>query len=551
MRRFQALPADLRISALIAFVVALGFGVIAPALPLLAAEFGVGSAVVGAAISAFAVVRLATAVVNSRFVQRFGERRVIAWGLWMQGATMIAASFAPDFTLLIALRAIGGMGSSAFTIAAMSLVLRTAPPDARGSGISTFQLGFMLGALAGPAAGGALADVNPRLPFLLYGVTLLVAAAISQLKLSPGIPPPEPRHAAGGAAPAEAGQAGSLPRGTYVRAFAAALITSFTVGWLFYGLRNSTILVFATEELGSSGTFIGLAMLGTAVTQLISVPAFGRWGDLRGRRPAMITAGVLGIVAVALLCLPPGEAVFLASMALLGVAGGGLSAAPAALLADISGNSPARNVAWFNMSSDVGAIIGPVAAGAVADALSFQAAFLITTLILVVVVVSSVAMRETLAAPSSANSPANPPSKGTPMPGPAPVPIPETLPFWEGAANGELRVQRCTSCERHYFYPRPFCPACGSADVEWTTVSGAARLLSYVINHRPLPPFDPATPVVVALVELAEGPRLMTNIVGVPPEPEHLELDMPLQVCFVERGEHTLPVFAPAGEVAR
>ncbi|MET8993336.1 MFS transporter, partial [Nonomuraea wenchangensis] len=190
MKRFQALPADLRISALIAFVVALGFGVIAPALPLLAAEFGVGSAVVGAAISAFAVVRLATAVVNSRFVQRFGERRVIAWGLWLQGATMIVASFAPDFTLLITLRAIGGMGSSAFTIAAMSLVLRTAPADARGSGISTFQLGFMLGAIAGPAMGGVLADVNPRLPFLLYGATLLVAAAISQLKLSPGVPPP-------------------------------------------------------------------------------------------------------------------------------------------------------------------------------------------------------------------------------------------------------------------------------------------------------------------------------------------------------------------------
>ncbi|MFK4038830.1 MFS transporter [Nonomuraea wenchangensis] len=548
MRRFQALPADLRISALIAFVVALGFGVIAPALPLLAAEFGVGSAVVGAAISAFAVVRLATAVVNSRFVQRFGERRVIAWGLWLQGVTMIVASFAPDFTLLITLRAVGGMGSSAFTIAAMSLVLRTAPPDARGSGISTFQLGFMLGAIAGPAAGGVLADVNPRLPFLLYGATLLVAAAISQLKLSHGVPPPPAsRHAAG----SPSAGAGALPRGTYVRAFAAALIASFTVGWLFYGLRNSTILVFATEELGGSGTFIGVAMLGTAVTQVISVRAFGRWGDVRGRRPAMITAGVLGGVAVALLCLPAGEAVFLASMALLGVAGGGLSATPAALLADISGSSPARNVAWFNMSSDVGAIIGPVAAGAVADALSFQAAFLITTLILAVVVVSSAVMRETLAAPSSARPPVTPSVKGTAMPGPAPVPIPETLPFWEGAANGELRVQRCASCERHYFYPRPFCPVCGSADVEWTTASGAARLLSYVINYRPLPPFDPATPVVVALVELAEGPRLMTNIVGVPPEPEHLELDMPLQVCFVERGEHTLPVFAPAGEVAR
>ncbi|GAA4535695.1 Zn-ribbon domain-containing OB-fold protein [Nonomuraea ferruginea] len=132
------------------------------------------------------------------------------------------------------------------------------------------------------------------------------------------------------------------------------------------------------------------------------------------------------------------------------------------------------------------------------------------------------------------------------MPGPAPAPIPETLPFWEGAADKELRVQRCTPCSRHYFYPRPFCPRCGSEEVEWTTVSGDARLVSYIINYRPFPPFDPATPVVVALVELAEGPRMMTNIVGIAPEPENLELDMPLKAEFIEYEDYTLPVFAPA-----
>ncbi|PZG09659.1 DNA-binding protein [Nonomuraea aridisoli] len=113
-----------------------------------------------------------------------------------------------------------------------------------------------------------------------------------------------------------------------------------------------------------------------------------------------------------------------------------------------------------------------------------------------------------------------------------------------------MRVQRCTSCAQHYFYPRPFCPRCGSGEVEWTAVSGEARLVSYIINHRPLPPFDPGTPIIVALVELAEGPRLMTNIVGVAPDPENLELDMPLKVEFTQREGFTLPVFAPAGAVA-
>jgi uncharacterized OB-fold protein len=133
---------------------------------------------------------------------------------------------------------------------------------------------------------------------------------------------------------------------------------------------------------------------------------------------------------------------------------------------------------------------------------------------------------------------------------PAPEPTPDTLPYWEAAARSELRIQHCNACAEYYFYPRPACPRCGSDDVEWRLASGDARLVSYVINQRPLPPFDKDTPVVIALVELAEGPRMMSNIVGVAPDPASLELDMPLTVQFVERGDQKLPVFAPAGKVA-
>ncbi|MGY1752478.1 Zn-ribbon domain-containing OB-fold protein [Blastococcus sp. SYSU D01042] len=131
------------------------------------------------------------------------------------------------------------------------------------------------------------------------------------------------------------------------------------------------------------------------------------------------------------------------------------------------------------------------------------------------------------------------------MPGPEPLPTPDTAPYWEGAAAGELRIQQCTSCTRHYFYPRPFCPNCGSAEVEWRVTSGRATLVSYVINHRPIPPAD--QPLVIALVQLEEGPRMMTNVVGVEPLPENLPLDLPLRVTFEQRGEHSIPVFTPAG----
>jgi uncharacterized protein len=125
-----------------------------------------------------------------------------------------------------------------------------------------------------------------------------------------------------------------------------------------------------------------------------------------------------------------------------------------------------------------------------------------------------------------------------------PQPTPETVPYWEGTRAGELRIQHCKACGRHYFYPRPFCRYCSALDVEWTRSSGRARLISYVINHRPLPGFEGVSPV-IALVELDEGPRLMTNIINVDPVPEALPLDMRLQVSFAERGDVMLPVFEP------
>jgi uncharacterized OB-fold protein len=89
------------------------------------------------------------------------------------------------------------------------------------------------------------------------------------------------------------------------------------------------------------------------------------------------------------------------------------------------------------------------------------------------------------------------------------------------------------------------CPACGSRDVVWFTASGRATLYSYVINHRPAPGFEDDAPYAIAVVELDEGPRMMTSIVGLPATPEALELDMPLQVQFERRGDVSLPVFGP------
>lgn len=134
------------------------------------------------------------------------------------------------------------------------------------------------------------------------------------------------------------------------------------------------------------------------------------------------------------------------------------------------------------------------------------------------------------------------------LPKPVPRPTPETERFWAGTAVGELWIQRCTACTKPYFYPRDYCPRCSSDAVEWFRCSGRASLHSYVIEHRPGPGYADDVPYVVAVVELDEGPRLMTNIVGVEPDPEKLPLDLPLEVTFEARGELNIPMFAPRSE---
>ncbi|MBN8873576.1 MAG: Zn-ribbon domain-containing OB-fold protein [Rhodospirillales bacterium] len=133
-----------------------------------------------------------------------------------------------------------------------------------------------------------------------------------------------------------------------------------------------------------------------------------------------------------------------------------------------------------------------------------------------------------------------------PEPGRAlPQPTPETQHFWEGTKAGELRLQRCDACAKVYFPPRPFCPGCASRQVSVFKASGKGVLYSYVIHHRPVPGFKP--PYAIAVVQLEEGPRMMTNIVECAQTPEALQLDMPVEVVFEAQTDTiTLPLFRPA-----
>jgi uncharacterized protein len=129
-----------------------------------------------------------------------------------------------------------------------------------------------------------------------------------------------------------------------------------------------------------------------------------------------------------------------------------------------------------------------------------------------------------------------------------PIPTPASQPYWDALDRHELLIQRCKSCRSHVFYPRISCPVCGSRQLGWIPASGRATLHTFVISHIPAPGFDDELPYVIAIVELEEGPRMMTNLRGVAPDPMHLQIDMKLEVCFERRADRTLPMFRPAGD---
>ena len=129
--------------------------------------------------------------------------------------------------------------------------------------------------------------------------------------------------------------------------------------------------------------------------------------------------------------------------------------------------------------------------------------------------------------------------------GALPVPTHDTQPYWDAAKEHRLVLPYCAACDAYDFYPRPFCRQCFSWDIEWRDASGKGTLHTYVINHRPARGFDEMTPYVIAVVELEEGPRMMTNIVmEEEPTVDNLRIDAPVEVVFDDvTDEVTLPRF--------
>ena len=393
------LPSEVAVLAAIAFCVALGFGIVAPAIPLFARTFGVSAFLAGAVVSAFAFVRLISSPGAGLLVNRIGERRVLATGLAIVAVSSLAAAFAQSYWQLLVLRGIGGFGSTMFTVSALALLLRTVTAQMRGRAAGVYQAGFLFGGVAGPLVGGLVIAVSIRAPFIIYAFTLAAATVVTLVWLKDPPPREEPDEEA---VPDEASQPLPLRTALRDRGYLAALATNLSIGFSIFGLRAALIPLFVVEGLRQAPSLIGVGFLvAAAVHAALLLPA-GRMADTKGRKPAMIIGGATAVGGLLVLTVTHNIPVFLVAMVVLGVSAAFLGPAPAAVVGDVTHGRPGGTpVAAFQMVSDFGAIIGPLVGGLLLDAAGFGPAFVFAAALSAIGLVAALFMPETLRRPGA------------------------------------------------------------------------------------------------------------------------------------------------------
>ncbi|SDW64054.1 Predicted arabinose efflux permease, MFS family [Saccharopolyspora shandongensis] len=385
----SSLPREIWILVVGSFIVAVGMGIVAPALPTFATSFDVGVTAASFVISAFALMRLAFAPVSGRLVSFFGERSIYVWGITIVGISTAACAFAGSYWQLLIFRALGGTGSTMFTVSAVALLVRLAPPHLRGRASGVWATSFLLGNVSGPIIGGVMVGYSLRLPFVTYGIALFLAAFIGWLMLRTStLAAPQPDNGAPSMTVREAlGQ----------RAYRAAMLSNFSNGWAVYGVRIALVPLFVVEALRSTQSMAGVALSVFAVGNAAVLLLSGRMADKRGRKPLVLVGLLVSGLATASLGFTDSVPWFLVASLIAGMGAGILNPAQNAAVADIVGAKGKGGpvLAAFQMSADFGAILGPLIAGVLADTVSYQAAFAITGFTAVLGVVAWIGAPET------------------------------------------------------------------------------------------------------------------------------------------------------------
>lgn len=384
-------PRSIWVLVAAAFVIAIGYGLIAPVLPEYARSFDVGVTAASIIISAFAFFRLVFAPASGKLVAMLGERPVYLIGLFIVAVSTGACAFADSYWQLLVFRSLGGIGSTMFTVSAMGLLVRLADPGARGRISGLYASAFLIGNMFGPVIGGVLAGfLGMRVPFVIYAVALLVAMAVVWSMLR-DVHPAAVGKAAGAHPPMRLREALAHPT------YRAALGSNFANGWSSFGVRVALVPLFVVA-LGGSATLAGVALAVFAVGNTLALLPAGRIADQRGRKPLVIVGLAVAGLGTIWLGFVADNVLLLITCLIAGAGAGMFNAPQQAAVADIIGShrSGGPVLATFQMVSDVGAIIGPILAGLLVEHFSFKAAFVATGVICLLALLPWLRASETL-----------------------------------------------------------------------------------------------------------------------------------------------------------
>jgi len=374
---FHDLPPEVAILAAVSFAVALGFGIVAPAIPAFARQFGVSVAAAASVISVFALMRIVGALPAGRLVDRFGEPGVMAAGIAVVSVSSILAGFSRSFTELMVLRGGGGVGSAMFSISAQALLLGSVPGDQRGRASGLFSAGFLLGGISGPAVGGLVAAWSLRAPFFIYGTLLIVPGILAAVVLRRT---PNRRRPAAGRPPVRS--LATLRRAVRSATYRAAASANLADGFAALGVRGALVPLFVRDVMHRSAVWTGMGFLLFAALNGAALLPGGRVADTLGRRPVLIAGCTISAVGMVMLALLGGPWAYLAALAVAGFGSGLLDVAPAAMIGDIIDRGGGTLVASYQMAGDIGSVVGPVAGGLLVDSASYAAAFGLAAVVL-------------------------------------------------------------------------------------------------------------------------------------------------------------------------
>jgi MFS family permease len=385
--------------------VAIGFGILAPALPIFARTFDVTALQASAVISVFALMRFVFAPVAGVLVDRLGERIVLTSGLLIVATSSAIAGFSQTYLQLVAFRGIGGIGSCMFTVSALALLLRVVDSSQRGRAASAFQGGFLLGGVAGPAVGGIVVAISIRAPFFVYAASLFAAALVTLIFLTRARLQEREEEVSHG----QSNKLEELRTALRDKAYQAALGTNLIAGFVSFGLRSSVVPLFVVEGLQRGASLSGFGFLAAAAVQALVLLPAGRMADTQGRRKALLFGTIATAIGMVFLTLADaavnglgqaamlGTILFLVSMAIQGFGAAFLGSAPSAVIGDVMGGKKGGIVvATFQMMSDAGAILGPLAAGLLVDLFDFEWAFAFGAVLAILPILLVVRMPETL-----------------------------------------------------------------------------------------------------------------------------------------------------------